>query len=62
MKREPSAFSFIRPLDVGESAILPSEKAYSARCAASYMEAEYGYSYSVTASPDGTKVIITRTA
>ena len=53
MKREPSVFSRIRDLAPGEEVFLPSEKAYAAACAVSYMEVEYEYSYTVTNSTDG---------
>lgn len=60
MKREPSTFSYIKVLEVGDSTSLPSEKSYAARCAVAYMEAEYEYSYDISTSPDGTMVTITR--
>ena len=60
MKREPSIFSYIKVLEVGDSTSFPSEKSYAARCAVAYMEAEYEYSYEISTSPDGTKVTITR--
>lgn len=60
MKREPSTFSYIKVLDAGYSVALPIEKAYAARCACAYLEAEYGRTFTVTTSPDGGSVIIRR--
>lgn len=60
MKREPSTFSYIKVLEVGDSTSLPPEKSYAARCAVAYMEAEYEYSYDISPSTDGTMVTITR--
>ena len=60
MKRPPSTFSYITALEVGDSTSLPSEKAYAARCAVAYMEAEYEYAYIVTLSHDGTSIVIKR--
>ena len=62
MKREPSTFSYIKVLDIGYSVSLPASKTYAARCAASYLEAEYGRTFSITSSPDGELVIISRTS
>lgn len=58
MKRPPSTFSYIKVLDVGDSTSLPSEKTYAARCACSYLEAEYERTFDI--SPDGEQVTITR--
>ena len=58
MKRPPSTFSYIKVLDVGDSTSLPSDKTYAARCACSYLEAEYERTFSVI--PDGEQVKITR--
>lgn len=58
MKRPPSVFFCIKVLEVGDSTSLPAEKAYAARCAVSYMEAEYEWTYSV--SQDGEQVTIKR--
>lgn len=60
MKREPSTFSYIKVLDIGYSVSLPVGKTYAARCACSYLEAEYGRTFTVTTSPDGGSVIIYR--
>lgn len=60
MKREPSTFSYIKVLDAGYSVALPIEKAYAARCACAYLEAEYGFTFEINPSPDGEMVIITR--
>lgn len=60
MKREPSAFSFVKALEVGDSMSLPAEKAYAARCAVAYLAEEYERTFSVTTTPDG--VTIKRTA
>ncbi len=40
-------FSIVKALEVGDSTSLPSEKAYAARCAVSYLEAEYERAFSV---------------
>ena len=58
MKREPSTFSYIKVLEVGDSTSLPSEKTYAARCAVSYLEAEYERTFSVV--QDGEQVTIIR--
>lgn len=58
MKRPPSTFSYIKVLEVGDSTSLPSDKTYAARCACSYLEAEYERTFSVV--QDGDKVTITR--
>ena len=58
MKRHPSTFSHIKVLDVGDSTSLPSDKTYAARCACSYLEAEYERTFSVI--QDGEQVTITR--
>ena len=58
MKREPSTFSYIKVLEVGDSTSLPSDKTYAARCACSYLEAEYERTFSV--SQDGEQVTIIR--
>jgi len=60
MKREPSTFSYVKAMDIGESVSFPSSKSYAARCACSYLEAEYGWEFSITASPDGMSVVIER--
>lgn len=61
MRREPSVFSYIKVLEAGDSTSLPSEKTYAARCACSYLEAEYGRTFTIAASLSGVSVIITRT-
>ena len=61
MKREPSVFSYIKVLEAGDSTSLPASKNYAARCACSYLEAEYERAFTIAASPDGESVIITRT-
>lgn len=58
MKRPPSTFSYIKVLEVGDSASLPSDKTYAARCACSYLEAEYERTFSVVL--DGDQVTIKR--
>ena len=58
MKRPPSTFSYIKVLEVGDSTSLPSEKTYAARCACSYLEAEYERTFSVV--QDGDQVTIKR--
>ena len=60
MKRDPSVFSYIKVLEVGDSTSLPSAKTYAARCACSYLEAEYERTFTIAASPDGESVIIRR--
>jgi len=60
MIREPSAFSYVRNLDVGYSVSVPGEKAYAIRCAVAYLEAEYGNTYHIEQTADGT-IIVTRT-
>lgn len=62
MKREPSTFSYIKVLDAGYSVALPIEKAYAARCACAYLEAEYGFTFEITTSQDGGQIIIYRLA
>ena len=58
MKREPSAFSYVKNLIPGEAVTIPGEKLYAARCACSYLEAEYEQTFSVV--QDGDEVKITR--
>lgn len=58
MKRPPSVFSYIKVLEVGDSTSLPSDKTYAARCACSYLEAEYERTFSVV--QDGDQVTIKR--
>ena len=58
MKRPPSTFSYIKVLEVGDSTSLPSDKTYAARCACSYLAAEYERTFSVV--QDGEQVTITR--
>lgn len=58
MKREPSVFSYIKVLEAGDSTSLPASKTYAARCACSYLEAEYERTFSVY--QDGESVIIHR--
>lgn len=58
MKRPPSTFSYIKVLEVGDSTSLPSDKTYAARCACSYLEAEYERTFSVY--QDGEKITIKR--
>lgn len=60
MKRPPSAFSYVRNLEVGEAAVVDAEKSYAIRHAIAYLEAEYEQSFSVQELPDG-KIQITRT-
>lgn len=60
MKRPPSTFSYIKVLEIGESVSLPSEKAYAAKCAASYLEAEYERTFLISPLSDGEMVIIKR--
>lgn len=62
MKREPSAFSYVRNLDVGCSAFVPCNKAYAVSCAISYMVSEYGYAYRIEQNDDNGMILITRTA
>ena len=52
MIREPSAFSYVRNLCVGDSVSVPAEKGYAIRCAVAYLEAEYGYPITVYAAGD----------
>ena len=58
MKRPPSTFSYIKVLEVGDSTSLPASKTYAARCACSYLEAEYERTFSVY--QDGEKITIKR--
>ena len=58
MKRPPSTFSYIKVLEAGDSASLPADKTYAARCACSYLEAEYERTFSVVL--DGDQVTIKR--
>lgn len=58
MKREHSTFSYIKVLEVGDSTSLPSGKTYAARCAVSYLQAEYERTFDI--SPDGDQVKIKR--
>lgn len=51
-------FSIVKALEVGDSTSLPSEKAYAAKCAVSYLEAEYERTFSVY--QDGEKITIKR--
>ena len=51
-------FSIVKALEVGDSTSLPSEKAYAAKCAVSYLEAEYERTFSVYR--DGEKITIKR--
>lgn len=60
MKREPSAFSFVKALEAGQSASFTQDKAYAAMAAVAYLEVEYERTFSITASQDG--VTIERTA
>lgn len=60
MIREPSAFSYVRNLDVGDSVSVPAEKGYAIRCAVAYLEAEYGYLHRIEQTDEGT-IKVTRT-
>ena len=60
MKRPPSVFSYIKVLEVGDSTSLPSDKTYAARCACSFLEAEYGRTFTIAVSPGGDSIIIMR--
>ena len=51
-------FSIVKALEVGDYTSLPSEKAYAAKCAVSYLEAEYERTFSVY--QDGEKITIKR--
>ena len=51
-------FSIVKALEVGDSTSLTSEKAYAAKCAVSYLEAEYERTFSVY--QDGEKITIKR--
>ena len=60
MIREPSAFSYVRNLCVGDSVSVPAEKGYAIRCAVAYLEAEYGYLHRIEQTDEGT-IKVTRT-
>lgn len=60
MKREPSAFSYVRDLEVDETAIVPYEKLYAVSCAVSYLEVEYERTFSIKPSQDGNSIVIKR--
>ena len=62
MKREPSAYSIVRNMDVNEQRTLPVEKWNAARSAASYLNAQYGTRYTVNLSSDRLSVTATRIA
>ena len=51
-------FSIVKALEAGDSTSLPSEKAYAAKCAVSYLEAEYERTFSV--HQDGEKITVKR--
>lgn len=51
-------FSIVKALEAGDSTSLPSDKVYAARCACSYLEAEYNRTFSVY--QDGEKITIKR--
>lgn len=61
MKREPSAFSYVRNLEVDETAIVPYKKLYAVSCAVSYLEVEYDRTFKISPDPSGEKILITRT-
>ena len=60
MKREPSTFSYVRDLGVGDEVTIPYEKLYAVTCAASYLEAEYERSFEILPNPSTETVKIKR--
>lgn len=61
MKREPSAFSYVKDLEVGDVAIVPYEKQYAVISAVSYLSAEYERTFNVTPDPESKTIKVTRT-
>ena len=61
MKREPSAFSYVKDLEVGEVATVPYDKLYAVSCAVSYLYAEYERTFTISPDPSNGTIIIKRT-
>lgn len=61
MKREPSAFSYVKDLEVGDVATVPYEKLYAVTCAVSYLFAEYERTFDVSPDPASGTIKVTRT-
>ena len=61
MKREPSAFSYVKDLEVGDVANVPYEKLYAVTCAVSYLFAEYERTFDVSPDQASGTIKVTRT-
>ena len=60
MKREPSAYSYVKNLAPGEAVTIPGEKLYAVKCAIAYIAEEYGWDLSISTNQDGETIIVTR--